>query len=976
MKIKHLALVTLFLSAFAGFGQLKFNEFSFANTSAKPVDPLSPTKYEGSPDWVEIYYNQISPLTYSITGWYLSDDRNDLRKYQIPYYPIAPYNALKVDTHQVFVVYLCEHDKAVAPAAGSNSVIPTMNVDLHANFSINQTKPGTWLYLTPNNSSYPKDSIDVYRYKNKPGHSWGRAQRKPNLPYYWAPHWTTASNWRLYSTPTPGAVNPDTTVGVPAAWYYDYCPVSKVDFSPGFYNNVSSMSITVTDTLEGITTSQWYIKNAMTNTVSGTQGYSNIEIYGTNDCTDPVVSPTNLIGSAGTSGTPLTGNMPLSNPALSPVVMARVMLHDANIPQRFLDGFEFYGAYMEDTLRTNHTKMSITCVCVDTNKLFITMANDSLPMLIDHFDVAGKEAFRNHGQGHRAKIDFFNPLGVQRKMWQFVFRSEDEYGYNYTNKTQFYKDPLLGYSARTDFPEVLFRSAAEENFKFPGIVAPTSGFLPTHIRDFFNHTMVLRHKLRFDASHYVPTYMVVNGFPRGIYYVKETIDTLFTNEYYARRRSAILKNNGGPPGTVACTSVPTATTQWSWFYNWAMNSGTNVHIPTLYYRISDSLDFNSFNDYMIYNMYSVNSDFVKRYAMWWKGLPNDTADHRSSERKWRFALTNTDFTWGYDAINNVGLGNTGPNTEPCDFMNAAGLFWPSYGNNAGNAAAPLMPLWFKLMANDTFKSEFITRYADLLNTALSCDSLKDHLKYVRQQLTANDMAGHVWYNMGDAAGTCIGCDSVSYWNDQLDSMAIFIAERCTLVNQGLTNCFPEISGPYNFCVDVDPVNSGYVDFNSLTLKNFVWNGKYFDSIINVIKAHPYQNYVFDHWETSTYSLSPSKTSDSATFYIPADGCIKAIFKLRPAYETYGEPMLPTGFSPNADGNNDVLNVYGIADASSYELEVYNRWGEQIFHSVDKTEGWNGKFNGTDVPAGVYAYRYNIIMNGKTYKSKGNVTLVR
>jgi gliding motility-associated-like protein len=123
-------------------------------------------------------------------------------------------------------------------------------------------------------------------------------------------------------------------------------------------------------------------------------------------------------------------------------------------------------------------------------------------------------------------------------------------------------------------------------------------------------------------------------------------------------------------------------------------------------------------------------------------------------------------------------------------------------------------------------------------------------------------------------------------------------------------------------------------------------------------------------------LSPSKTSDSASFYIPVDGCINAIFKLKPAQETTGTPMLPTGFSPNGDGNNDVLNVYGINDASSYELDVYNRWGEQIFHSVDKGQGWDGKYNGTDVPAGVYAYRYNIIISGKTYKKNGNVTLVR
>ncbi len=970
MKIKQLALFFLLIAATHSFGQqLKFNEFSFSNTGAVPSDNLAAGQYNGSPDWVEIYNNTFSPLTYTITGWYLSDDRYNLRKWQFPFVNNLP---LKLDTHNVVVVYLCGHDKAVTNAAGTNSL--TIGVDLHANFTIDQTKPGTKLYLTKVNSYTCVDSIDVFKYKTKPGHSWGRAQRKPNATNS-VTHWITPGNWRLYSTMTPGKVNPDTTLIAPTAWYYDYCPIPKIDLPPGFYAG-GLPTINVTDTLEGITTSLWYNINRITNTVTGTQPYSGIEIYATNDCTPPAVLPQNLIASAGTTGTPLTGTFATPNAAIAPVSMVRVMMHDANIPKRWLDGFEFYGAYIDDSLKY---KMSLTCVCVDTAKLFQqALPKDSTPMIINHFNKAYKEVFRNQGQGHVGKIDFYNPIGspaMKKKQWQFVFRSEDEYGYHYTNTSQFFTNQTLGLSNRSDFPEIMFRSAAQENFLYPGGTAPTSGFQGAHIRDFYNHTISLRHDLRFDASHYVPTYMVINGWPKGIYYVKETIDSLYTNYYYNRPHAAILANSPfGTPVTVSGLRTPTASTLWNSFYNYAMMPSTNVHQPPIYYRLSDSLDFNSLNDYMVYNFLSVNADFVKRYAIWWKGLPNDTADHRTTQAKWRFGLTSTDYTWGFDLVNGSGIANTTPTSDPCDFMTAAGINYTLTANPPSSAADPIIPLWFKLMRNDTFKSEFITRYSDLLNSALSCDSLEDHLKYVRTLFAASDMASHIWWNLSNVT-SCGTCDSVKYWNGVLDSMKIFIAQRCTLVSTALTNCFPEITGPYNLCIDVSPVNSGYVQFNSLQLKSFIWNGKYFDSIINVIKGIPYQNYMFDHWETS-YNVSPNKTSDSATFYVPTDGCIKAIFKLRPAYETYGTPMVPTGFSPNNDGNNDILNIYGIADASSYELEVYSRWGEQIFHSVNKTEGWDGKFNGTDAPAGVYAYRYNIILNGKTYKATGNVTLVR
>jgi gliding motility-associated-like protein len=217
----------------------------------------------------------------------------------------------------------------------------------------------------------------------------------------------------------------------------------------------------------------------------------------------------------------------------------------------------------------------------------------------------------------------------------------------------------------------------------------------------------------------------------------------------------------------------------------------------------------------------------------------------------------------------------------------------------------------------------------------------------------------------------------------VDSMKVFIQERCTTAIQGITgsSCFHQFDGPYNLCLDVQPRDAttlpGYIRFNSLTLKNFTWNQKYIDSVTYSAIAVPDSNYVFDHW-TSDYNLSPSNSSDSVSFYVNKDSkhCMTAWFKLKPAYETTGTPMLPTAFSPNGDGNDDILNVYGIANASSYIFEVYNRWGQQIFSSQDKTQGWDGNFNGSPAAVGVYAYRYDIVINGKTYNKKGSFTLLR
>jgi len=88
-----------------------------------------------------------------------------------------------------------------------------------------------------------------------------------------------------------------------------------------------------------------------------------------------------------------------------------------------------------------------------------------------------------------------------------------------------------------------------------------------------------------------------------------------------------------------------------------------------------------------------------------------------------------------------------------------------------------------------------------------------------------------------------------------------------------------------------------------------------------------------------------------------------------------EIFVPTGFSPNGDGHNDVFKVYGIIN--DYHLIIYNRWGEKVYESKDINETWDGKYLGELVPSGVYAF----ILTGKDVKGElikkaGNISIVR
>lgn len=86
--------------------------------------------------------------------------------------------------------------------------------------------------------------------------------------------------------------------------------------------------------------------------------------------------------------------------------------------------------------------------------------------------------------------------------------------------------------------------------------------------------------------------------------------------------------------------------------------------------------------------------------------------------------------------------------------------------------------------------------------------------------------------------------------------------------------------------------------------------------------------------------------------------------------------VPTAFSPNGDGNNDILYVRGAA-VSSVQFRVYNRWGEMVFETTDMNIGWDGTYKGKPQEMEAYAYTlYATFIDGTDARQQGNVTLLR
>ena len=87
-------------------------------------------------------------------------------------------------------------------------------------------------------------------------------------------------------------------------------------------------------------------------------------------------------------------------------------------------------------------------------------------------------------------------------------------------------------------------------------------------------------------------------------------------------------------------------------------------------------------------------------------------------------------------------------------------------------------------------------------------------------------------------------------------------------------------------------------------------------------------------------------------------------------------FVPNVFSPNGDGKNDVLMVYGNY-IDKIQLRIFNQWGQQIYIINSREKGWDGTHRGKAQPVGVYVYELQAVMtDGRTVKLKGSITLLR
>lgn len=624
---------------------------------------------------------------------------------------------------------------------------------------------------------------------------------------------------------------------------------------------------------------------------------------------------------------PTTSSTVYSTPitiATTAVVRARTFSSNPSVPPSFVESNTYF-------INVNHT-VAVASVFGDEVDDLLNGSYIDAETGLEYFDKNKIQVAETTGETNKHGNDSW---AYDQRGFDFV--SKDEMGYNYALNYKVFEN-----KPRQSFQRIMFKAAANDNYPFE-----TGG---AHIRDAYAHTLSQRGNLNIDARTWAPAIVYVNGQYWGVYDVREKVDDSDFTDYYYNQPEEQLQFLQTWGSTWSAYGGTQAQTDWDALRNYITSN--NMAVQANYDYVDNLFNVKSFIDYFVFNSWLVTSDWLNWNTAWWRGL-----NPQGDKKKWRYTLWDLDAIMGH-YINYTGIPDPTPNADPC---NVEGL--PDPG---GQGHTQILNA---LMANPGFKQYYQARYIDLMNTTLNCTftlPLYDSMIAIIQP----EMQTHCTRWGGN----------YSTWQANAASFRANISSRCNAMTQGLIDCY-SFTGPYNISVDVQPSGSGDVKINSIIPSSYIFNASYFGGIQTIFKAKANTNYAFDHWEFQNHTPLPSNTVDSVTVNFNQSDTIVAVFKSTiitppPPVNPPGEEVgVPTAFSPNGDGNNDILYVMGTV--TELDFTIYNRWGQQVFKSNDPLIGWEGKFNGQLLNPGVFAYILKgKDSNGQKIDKRGNVTLVK
>lgn len=143
------------------------------------------------------------------------------------------------------------------------------------------------------------------------------------------------------------------------------------------------------------------------------------------------------------------------------------------------------------------------------------------------------------------------------------------------------------------------------------------------------------------------------------------------------------------------------------------------------------------------------------------------------------------------------------------------------------------------------------------------------------------------------------------------------------------------------------------------------------------------------WSPPSYLSNPNIANPVAVYGSEVDsiryqltvsdaaGCVDSAFIKVTVFKTNPYVFVPTAFTPNNDGRNDVISPIAVGVQQINNFSIYNRWGQLVFTTTINGKGWDGRIGGVLQSNGVFVWMVNAVdYTGKTIFLKGTVALIR
>ena len=432
-------------------------------------------------------------------------------------------------------------------------------------------------------------------------------------------------------------------------------------------------------------------------------------------------------------------------------------------------------------------------------------------------------------------------------------------------------------------------------------------FLIRNSSNDWDHTMLndgmlqgLLDGIDIDKQAYRPCIVYLNGEYWGIHNIREKL-----NEHYVAAHHGVNPDNVDLmeynyhqyPHSEVKVSNGTDEKYYE-FYNY-MNSH-NLSNTNNYEYVKTQMDIEAFINYYVFEIYVGNTD--------WPGKNNKFFHPGTEDGKWRWFLFDVDhgFGLGVDMDNNA-AGYYRTNAYMDNILKVVTdeehHSWPD----------PDYATLFlrKLLKNLEFKTKFINRFADFMNTIFEPDFVIEKIDK-SQAVIEDEMPKHFahwkepkdWYPLEG-----LNWDSVDEWYERVETMRDFARKRPGEMIKHIQSELGVIDTA-EVTINVESHGSGRIKLNTIIPENYPWSGLYFKPVPVEITAIPNNGYKFSHWEGVTDS-----DSIVATVVVAADINITAIF------------------ISDSSENSIVINEINYNSASNFDtedwVELYNNSAEDI-----------------------------------------------